>query len=189
MSVPVRIVYALWIAIFVIWAIAGRLTKRTVQSADAWKSRIPLWIVLVAWVIMLQPEFSPGPWAWRFTPEGPAASYLGLAFTVLGLGFSLWARFYIGSNWDALVTLKEDHRLVRTGPYSIVRHPIYSGFMVATLGTAVAQGEIGRLVPVVLVVLAWGYKAKVEEKFLTQRFGEEYNKYRREVKGLIPLVW
>src|ERR1700690_3880138 len=126
-SVPIRIIYFLWLGIFVIWAIAGLSTKRTVQAESFWKARAPLWAVVVAWGILLRPAFWPGPWAWRFVPDGPAPGYIGLVLTVLGLGFAAWARFYIGSNWDALVTLKEDHKLVRTGPYSIVRHPIYSG--------------------------------------------------------------
>ena len=101
----------------------------------------------------------------------------------------MWARFCIGTNWDAFVVLKEDHKLVRTGPYSIVRHPIYSGFMLATLGTAVTQGEAWRLSGVALIVIAWGYKARVEEAFLMQRFGPEYEDYRRHVKALVPAVW
>ncbi len=116
-------------------------------------------------------------------------AYTGFAITVAGLAFAVWARFYIGRNWDGLVALKEDHQLVRGGPYAIVRHPIYSGFMLATLGTAIADGEVAGLVSTAMIVIAWGYKARVEEAFMIEQFGAEYLQYRRDVKGLIPLVW
>jgi protein-S-isoprenylcysteine O-methyltransferase Ste14 len=118
-----------------------------------------------------------------------AVAYAGLAITVIGLVFAVWARFYIGRNWDGLIALKEDHQLVRRGPYAIVRHPIYSGFMLATLGTAIAQGQLAGLVSTFMIVLAWGYKSRVEERFMTARFGAEYDQYRREVKALVPMVW
>jgi protein-S-isoprenylcysteine O-methyltransferase Ste14 len=78
---------------------------------------------------------------------------------------------------------------MRRGPYGIVRHPIYSGFMLATLGTAMVQGEVWRLSSVALIVIAWGYKARMEEKFLIERFGDQYEQYRRDVKALVPAVW
>lgn len=185
-----RVILLLWSAIFVLWAIASLSAKRTTESApSAWKARLALWAVVFSWWLVLRQGYWPAFLATRFVPEGMPAAYVGLALTCLGLGFALWARFSIGNNWDGMVVLKEDHKLVRTGPYSIVRHPIYSGFMLATLGTAIAQGEIGRLLAVPVIVIAWGYKARVEEAFLTQRFGEQYDQYRREVKALIPEVW
>jgi hypothetical protein len=184
-----RIIYILWISIFVIWAIASLTSKRTTLSSSEASSRIAIWAVTLSWWLVLRQGSWQGPLGFRFVPDGPPGLYAGLALTFIGLGFALWARFYIGTNWDAFVVLKEDHKLVRTGPYSIVRHPIYSGFMLATLGTAVAQGEVWRLSGVALIVIAWGYKARVEETFLMQRFGPEYEDYRRHVKALVPAVW
>jgi protein-S-isoprenylcysteine O-methyltransferase Ste14 len=85
--------------------------------------------------------------------------------------------------------MKQDHQLMRGGPYSIVRHPIYSGFMMATLGTAIAYGEVHGLISFVLILGAWGYKSRLEEAALVQQFGAEYDRYRHEVKGLIPFIW
>ena len=70
-----------------------------------------------------------------------------------------------------------------------MRHPIYSGFMLATLGTALILGEIGGLISVALIVIAWGYKAHLEEAFMIEQFGNEYEDYRHTVKGLIPGIW
>ena len=120
---------------------------------------------------------------------GPATDYIGLALTIAGLGFAVWARFVIGRNWGGMITVQQDHKLMLRGPYAIVRHPIYSGFMLATLGTAIVLGEIGGLVSVALIVIAWGYKARLEESVMIEQFGAEYEEYRRKVKGLIPGVW
>ena len=125
----------------------------------------------------------------RLAPITDTAAYVGLAITVAGLGLSVWARFHIGRNWSRLIELKEDHQLIRTGPYAIVRHPIYSGFMLATLGTAIAYGEVSGLIAFILILAAWGYKARLEEKVLIEHFGAEYQSYRTDVKGLIPFVW
>jgi protein-S-isoprenylcysteine O-methyltransferase Ste14 len=108
---------------------------------------------------------------------------------VIGLAFAVWARFSIGRNWDGLVALKENHQLMRSGPYAIVRHPIYSGFMLATFGTAMVGGKVAGLVSTALIILAWGYKSRVEEEFMIKQFGAEYEQYRHDVKALIPLIW
>ena len=114
---------------------------------------------------------------------------IGLALTLIGLAFSVWARFCIGKNWSARIELKQGHQLIRRGPYAIVRHPIYLGFMLATLGTAIAFAEWSGLLAFALIVLAWGYKARLEESAMIEQFGSEYEEYRRNVKGFIPFVW
>jgi len=184
-----RIILGLWMAVFVVWAIAGGRAKRTVRAQSDLRARAPLWVVLVAWMLLLSPRFRPGLLGLRFVPMSDAAAYAGLAIAVIGLGFAVWARFHIGRNWDALVALKENHQLVRTGPYAIVRHPIYSGFILATLGTAITQGDVGGLLSTALIAIAWGYKSRVEEVFMIEAFGAEYEQYRREVKALVPFVW
>ncbi len=184
-----EIVGSMWLAIFIIWAISGISMKRTVGSSSDTQARLLLWGVLLGWFIL----FSPGLWLvflpGRFVPYGPAAAYTGLALTTLGLGFALWARFTIGRNWGRLITVQEGHKLVRNGPYAIVRHPIYAGFMLATLGTAVAHGDAAGLVATALVVISWGYKSRLEEALMVEQFGEEYEDYRRHVKALIPGIW
>jgi protein-S-isoprenylcysteine O-methyltransferase Ste14 len=149
---------------------------------------LAVWIVAIAWwLLLIRP--SSGPLAMRFLSPAPAAQYTGFVLTVAGLGLALWARFDLGRNWSALVEMKEDHQLICGGPYAIVRHPIYSGFMMATLGTAIAAGEFHGLIAFVMILLAWGYKSRLEEKALIGQFGAKYVEYRRRVKGLIPFVW
>jgi protein-S-isoprenylcysteine O-methyltransferase len=186
---PSKLASLLWIAIFVLWAILGFTSKQTVRSQSSSRARIAVLGVLLAWLILFNPDFRPEPLRERFLPMNPAISYLGLALTIIGLGFAVWARFAIGRNWGGMITVQQDHQLMRTGPYAIVRHPIYSGFMLATLGTALIVGEIAGLVSVALIVICWGYKARLEESFMIEQFGAEYEDYRRHVKGLIPGIW
>jgi protein-S-isoprenylcysteine O-methyltransferase Ste14 len=173
-----------WLAIFILWAVLRFTTKKTVDSWSDIRARLALWGVLLAWFILFSDTLTA-----RVLPIDPAIDYFGLALTLLGLGFAAWARFTIGRNWGDLITVQQDHELVRKGPYGIVRHPIYAGFMLATLGTAIIRGDLGGLVAVALIVIAWGYKARLEESFMIKQFGAEYEQYRHDVKGLIPGVW
>jgi protein-S-isoprenylcysteine O-methyltransferase Ste14 len=184
-----QIVFFLWMPVFLLWAITSGASKRTVQSRSDSESRVALWVVWIAWLLLFGHGFRRPVLSAHFTEVTPATDSIGLALTVIGLGFSVWARFAIGSNWSARIELKQGHQLIRRGPYAILRHPIYSGFMLATLGTAIAFAEWSGLLAFALIVLAWGYKARLEENVMLEQFGSEYEEYRRKVKGLIPFVW
>jgi protein-S-isoprenylcysteine O-methyltransferase Ste14 len=182
-----RFILYLWMGIFVVWAVTGLAAKQTVQSRSEGTSRAAIWIVMFAWWILFDQRIQT--LSWRFVPRGQTSLYIGLALTILGLAFSVWARVSLGRNFSAMVTITEDHKLQRTGAYGIVRHPIYSGFMLATLGTAIAFGAARGWVSFALVVLVWGYKSRIEEKLMIEQFGGQYERYQREVKALIPLIW
>jgi protein-S-isoprenylcysteine O-methyltransferase Ste14 len=87
------------------------------------------------------------------------------------------------------VTVKAGHTLIRGGPYAVVRHPIYSGLSLAVLGTALAVGELRGLLAVGLVAFGFWHKSLLEERFMREEFGAEYERYCRDVKALIPFVW
>ena len=184
-----EIIVPMWAAIFIIWAISGLTVKHTVGSQSDVRARLLVWGVMLGWFLLFSPRFRPGLLSERFVPMGPTAAYTGFLLTAAGLGFALWARFAIGRNWGGLITVQKDHKLVRSGPSAIVRHPIYSGFMLATFGTAIVFGEVSGLVATALVVLSWGYKSRLEERFMIEQFGAGYEQYRREVQALIPGVW
>ena len=180
--------YLVPVLLLTLWAVGSIVTKPTLGSHSQWQSRTVVWIVALSWWLLFDRGLT-GLLGWRFLPASSVAACGGLALTTAGLALAVWARFYTGGNWNALVELKKDHQLIRRGPYAIVRHPIYSGFMLATLGTAVMQGELHGLSALALIVTVWGYKSRVEERFLANQFGGEYEQYRRRVKGLTPLVW
>jgi len=99
-----------------------------------------------------------------------------------------WARRYLGTNWSSTVTIKEGHELVTAGPYAIVRHPIYTGLILAFVGTALAIGEWRAVLAAVLGVIAFWRKLSLEERWMREQFGERYQAYSRRVPALIPFV-
>ena len=105
-----------------------------------------------------------------------------------GLGFAVWARRHLGRNWSASVVVKEDHALIRSGPYRRVRHPIYTGMLLAFLGTAVAVGEWRGLVGFVLAFVSFLLKSRMEEARMAETF-PEYAEYRRHTASLIPGIY
>jgi protein-S-isoprenylcysteine O-methyltransferase Ste14 len=122
-------------------------------------------------------------------PASGIAPWTGVLLTFAGLGFAIWARLVLGGNWSATVTVKRDHKLICRGPYAIVRHPIYSGLLLAALGSAITFGEAGCFLAAPLLALAWHFKVRLEEEFMRGRFGAEYVSYCSRVKGLVPYVW
>jgi protein-S-isoprenylcysteine O-methyltransferase len=178
-----------WLVIAVIWLLGSLTNKRTVQVQSI-RSRVLQAIpVMAAFFLLFDSNTAVGPLAWRFVPADPDWRYFGAALTVAGIAVAIWARFLLGQNWSAMVTVKRDHRLVRSGPYRLVRHPIYSGLLLALLGTAIYQRQVRGLLAVALALAAWKIKSLQEESFMLEQFGGEYARYRKEVKGLIPFVW
>ena len=117
----------------------------------------------------------------------PWRAGLGLALFCLGLGFATWARVHIGRNWGTPMTQKDEPELVTSGPYHLVRHPIYSGILVAGVGTAVALSWLW-LIAVALAGVYFVYSAKVEEHYLTEQFPDAYPVYKSSTKMLVPLI-
>jgi protein-S-isoprenylcysteine O-methyltransferase Ste14 len=124
----------------------------------------------------------------RFVSVAAIWPRVGLALTILGLGFAAWARIRLGRFWSGTVTLKENHELVRSGPYAFVRHPIYTGLLTAAAGTALARGTFAALLGLGLIGVACWLKIHAEENLLTNYFGDTYREYRRQVAALIPFV-
>jgi protein-S-isoprenylcysteine O-methyltransferase Ste14 len=177
-----------WAITGLVWLV-GAFTAKPVARSQSRASRYTQtgWLIIVL-LLLFRTSLRLGPLDLRFIPPSLAAAYTGLFFTIAGLGLAIWARFRLGGNWSAKVTIKKDHSLVRTGPYSIVRHPIYSGFLLAILGTALATGTIRSLVALAVILVSFKSKANLEERFMIYQFGAEYLQYRREVKSLIPFV-
>jgi protein-S-isoprenylcysteine O-methyltransferase Ste14 len=124
----------------------------------------------------------------RFLPLGALCFWIGAAVTAVGLLFSVWARSHLGKNWSQAVTVKEGHELITSGPYALVRHPIYTGLLLAFIGSAVARGEWRGLLAVALVFGALWNKLRLEEKWMRAEFGESYEAYSRRAAALVPYI-
>ena len=188
-SGPGAIIAVAWIVAIAVWLIGSMTNKRTVRRQPM-GTRLLEMLPLIAGLILLRANSALARWAsTRFVPPTLEWPYIGAAVTVAGIVLAIWSRFYLGTNWSASVTVKQDHQLIRSGPYSVVRHPIYSGFLVAILGTAIYVGEVRGLCALVLVLIGWKIKSLREESYMENEFGEQYVAYRRQVKGLIPFLW
>ena len=125
----------------------------------------------------------------RFWADSESCPWIGLLMTMAGVAFAIWARVTLGSNWSGMVTLKQDHALIRSGPYSLVRHPIYTGIAFAVVGTAIFYGEISGFIVIVAMLSVLLHKMRVEEQFMTEQFGAAYQEYGKKTKALVPFVW
>jgi protein-S-isoprenylcysteine O-methyltransferase Ste14 len=176
----------LWLAWLAYWIIAARNVKPT-RRRESLTSRLMTIIPTALAAMLLALRAQKQTWLHaRFLPQTMASYWLGLLMVVLGLAFAVWARAYLGRNWSGTVTVKEDHELIRTGPYGIVRHPIYTGLLFAILGTATAFGEWRGLLAFGFLTVAFVFKLRREERFMSESFPNEYRRYRAEVPALIP---
>ena len=117
-----------------------------------------------------------------------ALGTIGVALTAMGIAFAVWARAYVGRNWSSAVTIKVGHRLVRTGPYAWVRHPIYTGILLGMLGTALVRRQPRGFIAFLLLWLAFLVKSRMEERFMRQAFGSEYEDYSHTTGALVPRI-
>jgi protein-S-isoprenylcysteine O-methyltransferase Ste14 len=122
----------------------------------------------------------------RFLPVSDAMGEIGFAITVTGVAVAIWARSHLGENWSATVTLKEGHELIRSGPYRYIRHPIYTGISVAFAGSVLALGEFRGLISLAIAATSFYLKARKEERFLTEEFGETFNDRVRRRGMFLP---
>jgi protein-S-isoprenylcysteine O-methyltransferase Ste14 len=186
-----------WAAFLLVWGVTAFFVKRDVRGggyAAVWQRYWVLRLALAALIIILAVRLGrragfPGAVFFRgfFTPA-PALGWAAAAFTAIGIGFAIWARVYLGRNWSPRPAVKEHHELVTTGPYAYVRHPIYTGIMLATLGSALI-GTIFGIVMFIVVSIVFALRISKEEKLMLELFPRQYPEYQKRTKRLVPFVW
>jgi protein-S-isoprenylcysteine O-methyltransferase Ste14 len=176
-----------WGALVLVWAWGWRISKPKSRTAEGLNSLTPYLPVLIGAALL---RVHVLPESWIKEPLWPqhtlALDAAGLAVTVVGTVFAIWSRLTLGRNWSSVPQVKEQHELVVKGPYRIVRHPIYTGLILAVAGTGLALDKGIGLFMVVLIFASYGLKIRVEERLMMETFPEEYPEYRRRVKALIP---
>jgi protein-S-isoprenylcysteine O-methyltransferase Ste14 len=176
------VIGVLWVAFWLYWlaASAGVKAGRTRWTRFAGiRVAAILVILLVARLKILKGHTDThDPWL-----EG-----IGLAIFLAGLGLAVWARVYLGRNWGMPMSEKADPELVTTGPYREVRHPIYSGIILAMVGTTVAV-SLYWLIAVVLLGAYFVYSAVMEERYMARTFPDAYPRYKQSTKMLIPFIF
>jgi protein-S-isoprenylcysteine O-methyltransferase Ste14 len=190
MSIPFSSLFSgVWLLWLVYWGISAIGVKTAVRVESGFSRFVKYMLPIIVAVVLL---WDSSGWArgtildQRFVPARLSIVWLGFALTVIGLAFTCWARVILGRNWSGVVQLKQDHELITRGPYRIVRHPIYTGLLLAFLGSAIAVGEWRALLATVIVGLSFWRKLRLEERWLCELFGDQYRAYMMRVKALVP---
>jgi protein-S-isoprenylcysteine O-methyltransferase Ste14 len=184
-SVPMWASAGLWIAFITYWSIEARGAART-KSAEAEASRrFHVRLLNTSFLLLLLPI--PFLRERAFAAE-PALIAAGFAVQVASGVLGVRARRVLGRNWSGAITVAENHELIRTGPYRVVRHPIYGAMLGMFAGTAIVSGELHALLGVLLLAAAYARKIRLEEASLRALFGAAYTEYARATRALIPFL-
>ncbi len=179
----------LWIVWIVGWRAVGWSNRKGVivqPIADRLAYGVPT--VAGAMLLVANPRGAGLLQPWRALSPTPLA-WFGLACVLAGLLFTVWARRVLGQYWSVMPTLKASHAIIRTGPYALVRHPIYTGLLLALFGTAVMETTVAAATGFLLVLIGFVIKAGQEERLLTGHFGAPYAEYQAQVPALVPRPW
>jgi protein-S-isoprenylcysteine O-methyltransferase Ste14 len=188
MKVIELIFFGVWIIFYTYWLISAWRNRSPFKRKESRLSLLSsMTILIVIWMIFTS-WLEPGLMLERIVPDTFFFAFIGLLVTCAGLGFAIWARVHLGTFWSGLPAIRVDHKIIRTGPYRIVRHPIYAGILLGVTGTAIALGYFWIICTIFLMLAAFLLKIRMEEKFLKEEFGEEYTRYKAEVKALIPFL-
>jgi protein-S-isoprenylcysteine O-methyltransferase Ste14 len=180
-----------WIVLGLVWAIAAPFANKTLQRESIF-SRLSyaLPLAIAAWILYSPAARNLVPFLTdRIGAGNQAVWWTGLTIEIVGMAFVIWARATLGKLWSGSITLKEGHRLVQSGPFSVTRHPIYTGALVAGLGTAMTDGSVRNFVALGLVACGFAFKLSKEETLMATHFGDEHRNYRARVPRLIPFLW
>lgn len=183
---PLQCIYICWVVLALYWLISAFHRKAT-KKREAYSQRLAYSLLLfIAFWMLFEPEPYFGWLRTRFVPAEPFWQWFGVAVTAGGVALAIWARRHIGTNWSGVVTLKEGHELIRTGPYRSIRHPIYTGMLIGLLGTTITIGEVRGLIAVAVGWLSFYVKARREESFLSQEFGPAFEAHKRGTGMFLP---
>lgn len=178
-----------WILFLAIWVVSGLNAKKTIRSDF---QKLSFWIrlfIFISAVILLNRSLqSVSLSASYLSVSNPYLLWAGVVICAAGISFAVWARMHLGRNWGMPMSEKQSPELITTGPYRLVRHPIYTGICFALLGTALTEG-FAFLFGAVWVVALFIFSAKKEEKVMLDQFEEVYLDYKKHTKMIIPFIF
>ena len=179
-----NLIRAIWLILLIVWLVLAFRTKRTIRRQ---RGSFPTIVIVLLAVAVIERVSAHDLYTrlWRLSlfPAG-----LCVFLTLFGAAFAIWARFTIGANWSGVVTLKEDHELIQSGPYAYVRHPIYSGLILMGIATAAFFAQPYEFIIFSVVLILFIFKMRMEEQLMIQQFQSEYLEYRKRVKAIIPFL-
>ena len=175
-----------WIVFCIYWAVGALKTRRTVSTEPFVARARHLVLEIGGFALLFGGFMGIGVLGERVFRRTFATSLTGVAFTWIGIALAMWARWHLGQYWSGRITLKEDHKLIRTGPYAHFRHPIYSGIILAAIGGTLTIDKWRCVAGLAAIVLAYWIKAHKEESVLAAQFGKEFEEHCRHTGFLFP---
>ena len=191
---PRYVIRGLWVAFILCWLVLAQFNKRTSRRtpwAGLWGLRVAIVVIVLAAVLLRRHGLAGQLSAFSHalgTHPGVPEQWAGVGVCLVGFGFAVWARIHLGRNWGMPMSLRQGHELVTTGPYAWVRHPIYSGLMLALIGSALCFSPLW-LLGCVVYFAYFMISARAEERMMLAQFPDTYPAYRRRTKMLIPFVF
>lgn len=195
------VIFVSWVALILVWSVGAFNVKRDIRGGGFtvfWYRYWPLRVVGIALVLFVLARIATGTVHFAradafvfsrtfFTPP-LLLGWVAAVLTALGVLFAIWARVRLGRNWSSVPAVKEGHELVTDGPYRYVRHPIYTGILLAALGYALTGTLFGFLILIIACILFFRRIGK-EERIMLELFPDAYPAYQARTKRLIPFVW
>jgi len=175
-----------WLVFLGYWVIAGLRVNRMARREPGASLIVRILLMVGAYWLLFRQDPLFGVLNRRFLPYDPRLELAGVIVTWAGVAFAIWARFHLGRFWSASVSLREQHQLIRSGPYAYVRHPIYNGILTMFLGTTLAVGRYRALIAFLVVLAAFVVKSRHEEKLLEAQFGPAFEEHRRHTGFFLP---
>jgi protein-S-isoprenylcysteine O-methyltransferase Ste14 len=175
-----------WMVFIVYWIMGGFKTLAAREKESRVSRFAVLLVEVVGYVLVFSESTAIGFLGTRFMARTMTSAILGVMLVWSGVGLAIWARYHLAEYWSARVTIKEGHRLIRSGPYTHLRHPIYSGLVLATIGSTVVIDEGRCILGASLVLAGYCLKANKEEAMLSQQFGEAFREHQKHTGFLIP---
>lgn len=189
MHLEMKLIVALWALLAVVWGTTALYDTKPTVRAQSSGSRLVQTALLACGFFLLYRASIGIEWLDKpIVDQRGWIAWIGVWITAGGVALAIWARTYLGGNWSGTATLKAGHTLIRGGPYRIVRHPIYTGILIAVLGTAIVNGSLHAMFALPFFILSYWLKIRTEETLLTSLFGRDYLQYRQQVKALIPYL-
>lgn len=176
-----------WLIFLLYWLVSAIGVKKTIKRNHWWQGSLFRIIILIAFLQVFNLHAFQYFAAYsKITPSNPITSVIGVILCAGGIFFAIWARTHLGKNWGMPMSRKENPELVTSGPYRLVRHPIYTGILLAMLGTLLTS-DILWVAPLIFIFIYFIYSAKMEEKLMLRQFPNEYAIYRKKTKNAYSL--
>ncbi len=177
-------IQAAWIVTAVYFLVSMLFTNR-IKRREHTGARILDRVLLFGGYLLIF-YLNPGATKQHFIMPRPGLEIAGIVLTYLGLSLTLWSRIRLGRYWSVVVALKQDHHLIQAGPYRVIRHPLYSGLILAAFGMIFAVTTWSSLLGVASLIICFERRAHKEDALLAAEFGAEFEIYRQRTGRLLP---